>query len=440
MDMVTRMLYDVSKNPKANKQMIPASDPNPRQLKYDFKGAYSIEQAKDRVHGINSPFNKLVGQEAAKKKLGRAAVDALLQPDRCCAVTNYLVTGPSSVGKTTLVKAFAQIVDLPFVELSPLALRNLSDLLKIIPTVLKTRGLNFVPYGNRYILPPCIIFVDEAHGLKESLQHGLLKAIESQDKILHLEGGITIDCRKACWFFATTEVGELFGPLLNRFVEISLKPYVMKDIAQILKKHMDWPLVVCENIAFYERRVPRKALQLAQEVLKESNQGYSGPSHSLIREIASENDVDEYGMNGKHLKALRALQRRPVSKDRLAMMLHVRKEELERLIMPDLMIDTDDQPAYVTVSQAGYQLTDEGIEYLQNRDTGILKKWDEKNSLIINKKEKPAQPPVREETEEEESIIKGNFGNEEESDDLYSQEQEYDDGNDGKIDLDEILK
>jgi len=423
MDKITKMLYDPSGRPAKGKQPSPyASFPPARQLQVDFNRPFNIESARDRVHGPNSPFNKMVGQEAAKKKLGRAAIDALMQQDRSCASTNYLVTGPSSVGKTTLVKAFAQIVDLPFVELSPMALRTLTDLLNIIPTVFKSRGLNFVPYGNRYILPPCIIFVDEAHGLKESLQHGLLKAIESQDKILHLEGGITIDCRKVCWFFATTEVGELFGPLLNRFVEIPLKPYVMKDIAQILNKHLGWPMTICENIAFYERRVPRKALQVAQEIQKELNQGYQGLSHDLIKDIAAENDVDEYGMNGKHLKALRALQRRPVSKDRLAMMLHVRKEELERLIMPDLMIDSDDQPAFVTVSQSGYQLTDEGIEYLQNRDAGLQQVWVSPANIRIQKDSKKQfsfveQQPVEEEFEEEFSESKEVMAAQEDEDD-----------------------
>lgn len=330
----------------------------------------SLDEVKQRVQ---AGFQQIVGQDHAKRKLGRAAVNALLRFDHNCGDINFLVTGPSSVGKTTLVRAFAQIIDIPMVEVSPRSIKSVDDVFLQIKSVLESYSpsLPLVPVGapDCYRCPPMIIFVDEAHALRSNLQDGLLKAIENNDRQLQTENGDNIDCSNVCWIFATTEVGDLFGPLLNRFSVLDLKPYSKNQVAHIVWNRYihRLPLNVCELIAHYEGRVPRRALDFAKEVVMEQQQGNKNSLHDICHEIAHENGIDKFGLHEKHVKVLKVLAEKPISKERLAMTLQVSKEELERIIMPPILCETEDMPALVTVSRQGYLITEAGVAELAKR-------------------------------------------------------------------------
>ncbi len=333
----------------------------------------------DRIMNAFSPENKdcffkdIIGQEIAKKKLRRAAVAALQRWDHDCSDYNFLITGPSSVGKTTIVKTFAKILKLPFIEVSPRAIQSMDDLfLLILKTLVQSNPpLPLMPQksSNNFELPPCIIFIDEAHALRKGIQNDLLKAIEADDRQFATEAGDNVSTKNVCWFFATTEVGDLFGPLLNRFTEINLKPYNKSEIAQIVKKK--FPMFdddICERVAHFESRVPRRAISFANELYQEKMQRPDDMLFDLALEIAEENEIDEHGMQKRHLHILKLLAEKPISKDRLALSLHVGKEELEKLIMPPIMLSTIDSPALVTVCQGGYTVTEAGLAELIKRD------------------------------------------------------------------------
>ena len=323
------------------------------------------------IHPFNA-YNKIVGQETAKKKLRRVTIDAYLKIDHNCGDCNFLVTGPSSVGKTTIVRAFADSVRLPFIEVSPRALETIDDLLGFITHVLGNRKppLNLVPTirANFYELPPCIIFIDEAHALRKNLQNELLKAVERHDRSFITEAGETISTKNVCWFFATTEVGDLFGPLLNRFTEINLKPYTKHEVAKIVQMNFpDLTEEICKTVAHFESKVTRRALAFATELMRELQQRPEIPLQKLAAELAEENDVDQHGMEKRHLHILKLVSVRAIPKDRLALNLHVTKEELERLIVPPLLLDTEDAPALLTVTGKGYEITQAGAKELQKR-------------------------------------------------------------------------
>jgi len=350
------------------------NDPNVPDTVESRIPAPTLEQIlfKFSVEAPRPYFSNIVGQDIAKRKLRRAAVNALQKWDHNCCEYSFLITGPSSVGKTTLVKAFAGIVNLPFVEVSPRSVQTMDDLFNLIHHALAQCNppLPLMPIkrANNYELPPCIIFIDEAHALRKGIQNDLLKAIEADDRQFTTEAGENVSTANVCWFFATTEVGDLFGPLLNRFTEINLKPYNREEIAEIVrKKYPVLDIETCRDIAHYESRVPRRAISFANELLQEAQQRPGIDLCYLIKEIAEENEIDEYGMHKRHLHILRLLAEKPVSKDRLALSLQVGKEELERLIMPPIMLSTVDNPSLVTVCQAGYTLTEHGLQELMKR-------------------------------------------------------------------------
>lgn len=319
-----------------------------------------------------SPFWRMVGQEAAKKKLGRAAVNALMRYDHRCRDIAWLLTGPSSVGKTTLAKLFAEILDLPYIEISPKAIGSVSDVFVQIAETLKNWKIPVPLVAHQrpqnYVLPPCIIFVDEVHALKESVQHGLLKAVENKDAMLQIETGEVLNTFNACWIIATTDSGDLFDAFDNRFCEINLKPYTKAEIAQIVQKNYpEWSDELCEIVAHYQSRIPRKALEFAREIDMEKKQGNRAGFKRIAGEIAKENGIDEHGMSDRHIKILKLLGEAPVSKERMALLLNVKEKELVRRIIPSLMIETEDMPALITVSKSGYVITKAGLAELDKR-------------------------------------------------------------------------
>lgn len=316
-------------------------------------------------------FNNYVGQESAKKKMGRVLVSALQKYNHEASEVSWLLTGPSSVGKTTLAKLFAKILRLPFIEINPTSISKLDEIFALINDTLDRSGLRLVDTNGfgHYRLPPCVIFFDEAHALKKNIQNGLLKAIESADRTLITESKLTISTAKATFMMATTDLGDLSHALTNRFSEVALKPYTRKEIAQIVKlKFPDWDLFPCAIAAYFEPRIPRKAIEFAQEMNYEKK---NNPNHDWLEvgiTIANENDIDELGMPLKHIKILHALSKKPISKDQLANILNIRAKELTEFIIPWLIVDTHDCPALVSVSTRGFKLTSAGYNELKKRN------------------------------------------------------------------------
>jgi Holliday junction resolvasome RuvABC ATP-dependent DNA helicase subunit len=84
--------------------------------------------------------------------------------------------------------------------------------------------------------------------------------------------------------------------------------------------------------------------------------------------VASDEGVDEYGMNEVHLKVLKALSNGPLASKRIPTVTGRKEEEVEKYIMPYLLCITEDQPAMVTTCSKGYVLTDDGRNELLKRN------------------------------------------------------------------------
>jgi len=319
----------------------------------------------------NSPFYDYVGQPHAKNKLGRSVAFSLGNADHLCREIAWLLTGPSSAGKTTLARMFAKALKIPMIEISPKAIKSLQELADFVCIGLNNHEIPVAPQQviNRIVLPPCIIFIDEVHALKNSLQQGLLKAVESKDSVLYTEKGEIFDCYNVCWMIATTDCADLFDAFQNRFCEIKLRPYSRAEIAEIIHVHnKDFDKEICEQIAKYEPRIPRKALEFARDVRMLRSILINKTNEELVKIIADENGLDESGLHKMHIQILKIISKNPTAKERLATQLSIRLKELDSRIMPSLVADTPDMPALVGVSQQGYLLTKAGYEELKKRD------------------------------------------------------------------------
>jgi Holliday junction resolvasome RuvABC ATP-dependent DNA helicase subunit len=328
-----------------------------------------------------NPFHEMIGQDLAKRTLRRAAIDALMRWDHMCS-KNFLVTGPSSVGKTTLVRLFAKILRLPLVEIAPRSVTNMDEFFRAIRNALSNHHrddgtktpipLVALGSGNHYELPPCIIFIDEAHALHRNLQNELLKAIEAKDRQFGTDKGDVVSTTNVCWFFATTEVGDLFGPLLNRFTEIILNPYTKAQIAEIVHLNFPhWTKEACKVVAHFENRVPRRAIAFAATLDDEMRQRPNADKYNLALEVAEEFQIDPMGLHLRHLQILKLVADKPMSKARLAQHLQISENELVRVVAPPIMMETEDMPSLITVCQQGYAITPAGWNELVKRELKV---------------------------------------------------------------------
>jgi Holliday junction resolvasome RuvABC ATP-dependent DNA helicase subunit len=279
-------------------------------------------------------------------------------------------SGPASVGKTTLAKLFAELMELPFVELQPRSITNVNDLFNAICQQIGEFGLPIVAVrGSKHFrLPPCIIFADEVHGFSQKIVDALLKACESKDSVFVTEKGEVVDCRYVCWFIATTEGGDLFDAFESRFDEVALRYYTREELSRIVKiNNPDLDMDVCRLIAKFQR-LPRKLLRFAVSMRNKKEMHPSLSWDAVALEVAKDSGIDEHGMHRKHLDILLSLKSKAVAKDRLPIMIGVKKAELEKKLMPILLCNTDDQPAMVVVASDGYRITEAGLAELTKRD------------------------------------------------------------------------
>jgi Holliday junction resolvasome RuvABC ATP-dependent DNA helicase subunit len=166
---------------------------------------------------------------------------------------------------------------------------------------------------------------------------------------------------------ATTDEGRLFEAFRTRFSPINLKYLTKAEVARIVQlKNMDFPASVCDLVAHYNSRIPRKALEFAR-YMKLVHQMDKRDWVDIAKEVASDEGIDELGMHESHLSILRALGQQPVAKNRIVNVVGRKAEEVERFIMPWLLVETDDAPALVTVTSRGYTITQAGLTELEKR-------------------------------------------------------------------------
>lgn len=325
----------------------------------------------------NNPFSDFVGNDETVERLKWIAFEAIGHPKHFAHHLSFALLGPAGVGKTTLAQKFSKLVGLPFINIRS-SVRNTQEVYEIIagelakPIYFHEDGANAdltlqpYPSANEFILPPCIIFIDECHNLCDPVQQGLLTATEPNSHRMETTEGIKIDTRFVCWVLATTDRGQLFDAFDTRFAKLTLKPYTKQEIAKIVFNHNSGvPFSVCEAAAKYAGRVTREAIQFVKEVkLCQSYNGFSW--EEAIEKVREGMRIDEYGMTQQRLNILIELGQRPASLNRLAQVAGVKEEELVKFILPPLKEHYDDIGPLVTSSHRHF-ITSNGIKELDKR-------------------------------------------------------------------------
>jgi Holliday junction resolvasome RuvABC ATP-dependent DNA helicase subunit len=327
---------------------------------------------------MRCPLSKFIGNEKAINRLSRAAYEAFGNEKHLIS-QNFALFGPASTGKTTLVKLFAETVQLPLVTIEPKSVKSTQDIFQKISDVCLNYVFSYQGQSNRtslelvsqgdgnlIVLPPMIVFIDEVHALSDSIVDGLLKATEPNDGVMDT-GKWTVDCRNVCWIIATTDRGLLFDAFDTRFTKIQLECYTSEQVTEMIAikfMDLDWTIDQSQLVAKFGGRVPREAFAFANEVKIEVDRN-GGDFEKAVKAVADDNNIDSFGMTIQRVNILKALgQRGPIAKARMNDVAGCKIEELEKFVMPTLLAETADQKPMVQVTSRGYSITAAGIEEL----------------------------------------------------------------------------
>jgi putative ATPase len=202
-------------------------------------------------------------------------------------IPSFILWGPPGVGKTTIAKIIANILERPFHSLSAInaGVKDVRD------TIEKAKKQQFF---NR---PNLILFIDEIHRFNKSQQDSLLGSVEQG--ILTLIG-------------ATTENPsfEVISPLLSRCHVYVMKPLEKDELLEILNralskdimlKNLNIEIVENEALLRYSGGDARKLLNLIELVVnsvKPAKNNKIKITNKLVIAKAQEN-IALYDKNGE---------------------------------------------------------------------------------------------------------------------------------------------
>jgi|GEM_PF-2148539 len=285
---------------------------------------------------FDEAFNGFIGNDSAVKRIRRDLLSVLIENPPFLA-KNYLITGQPSTGKTEIARRIATALGLPFVKMDGRAVQNRERLFELISGELDHQERTPLQVGDSAGLPmmqypPLVVFIDEVHTVKKQVQESLLTMLEAKDRTVALTDHIAI-MDKATFLFATTRASGVDGAFRTRCVEVELNEYELDDVAEIIRRHMgsQWPAEVYTKIAILGRRVPRIALELANE-LKTELAVTDNPHKSILEhleEVRANREIDELGLTMKDIVYLQTLhaQDRAVGQDRMLNMLGTEDEK-----------------------------------------------------------------------------------------------------------------
>jgi len=176
-------------------------------------------------------FDKLVGQNSAKKKLG-----FYLEAYNSTSIVPFLnFVGAKGLGKTEFAREFGRNIlnnegnKRVFVEINSSTVKGVNQFFEQI----------YLPF---ILDKEVTIFFDEAHALPKELIMVFLSIFNTESghekTIIHKETAYVFDFKKHSFLFATTESDKIFAPFKDRLITVDFDNYSQEDLSQIFVNNL----------------------------------------------------------------------------------------------------------------------------------------------------------------------------------------------------------
>ena len=318
------------------------------------KIAEDLAQIKlDRALRPNT-LDEMVGQADFKERI-KIAIQAAKEREE--PIPHILLTGPAGYGKTTLSNVITNDYGSKMNVFNSSGIKTIADLIDALKSV-KRNG---------------IIFLDEIHAINKALQTSLLNCLEDFKLTIKLinKQTITIDVNPFTMIGATTEVGKLCQPFIDRFdISYNMQPYNDDELftivkANVVKLELDYDSdETLMKIAQRSRGVPRMANRLLRRVRDYSQVNTENviTSESVDYALSLEG-IDSDGFTDLDIQYMKILYKvfgaGPAGKDSIASCLNEDPKTVENVIEPFLV-----RKGYVTRSKNGRVLTKDGVDWI----------------------------------------------------------------------------
>ena len=272
-------------------------------------------------------LDDVIGQNKIKQRL-RISIQAAKETGNILPHT--LFCSAFGQGKTTFAEIIANELNTKAEIINGANLRNVKALLPCLARI---------EQGS-------VLFCDEIHKCSPLVQTYLLSVLESFKYTLGKDrDSITIDLPRFTFVGATTDMGGLLAPLINRFTyQFTLEPYSIKDLSEIiLANSRKIGLDISEKssiiIAAASRNTPRTALNRLRWIFDYATANKI--NYVEDKAVIEAFKLADIGLDGtepndrKYLDKLKILQ--PCGVNTLASALNIDVQTVEKSIEPFLI-------------------------------------------------------------------------------------------------------
>lgn len=316
------------------------------------------ELKEDTFEGSIRPdsIDEYIGQKEVKENL-EVFIKAANMRDE--PLDHVLLYGPPGLGKTTLAYIIANELGHNIKTTSGPAIEKSGDLAAVLST----------------LEPGDVLFVDEIHRIPRHIEEILYSAMEdfTLDIIVGSDASsrnIRIDLPPFTLVGATTRVGDLTGPLRDRFGIIDkLRFYTQEELKQIVLRTgrvMDTKIEEDASIELAKRSrgTPRIANRLFRRVRDFAMvEGKESVDLDVTKLALNRLKVDEYGLDDTDYNLLLSIIQKfnggPVGIDALAASIGEEVSTIEDVYEPYLL-----QNGFLKRSSRGRIVTDKTYKYL----------------------------------------------------------------------------
>jgi len=317
-----------------------------------------INDSEERTERSLRPttLGEIIGREREKQNLSMMIESAKKRGE---ALDHILFHGPPGLGKTSMAIVLANELGVPLHITTGPAIGKAGDLASIL-TALEPRS---------------VLFIDEVHRLKTSVEELLYPAME--DCVLDIVIGkgpsaktLRLDLPQFTIVAATTKLSMLSAPLRDRFgVDFRLDFYNEGELSQIVKQKAGRLKIDIDDEAATEiANRSRMTARVAVSILKRARDlavvsGLKTINRGTAQEVLKMLNVDEMGLDATDKKILDSLYTtfagKPVGLGTLAASISEESATVEDVYEPFLL-----RCGMIERTPRGRMITLKAIEYL----------------------------------------------------------------------------